>query len=537
MAPFAVPSTFFILFLIFVMPSHSENTRRIAKNTLMLYVRMLFGMLVSLYTSRVVLEALGVEDFGIYNVVGGLVSMFSLISGSLSASVSRFLTFELGRGDSERLRRIFSTAVWIFVAISIVVMLLAESLGLWFLNTHMTIPANRMVAANWVFHLSVAGFMLSLLTVPYNASIVAHERMSVFAYIGILDVLLRLLVVLFVAYAPVPADHLVLYGFLQLAAGILLQAIYWTYCRRHFQECHVERRFDCQCWREMTSFAGWNFIGSVSALLRDAGGNVVLNLFFGPMVNAARGVSQQVNNAVFGFVNNFLATVRPQITKSYAVGDMDYMMTLIFYVSRFSFYLLLCLSLPILFNTEFILGVWLKTVPDHTANFVRLVLLYSLCEVISYPLITVMLATGRIRNYQLVVGGLQMMNLPLAYVSLRMGAVPESILVIAIVLSFCCLFARLVMLRSMIGLSVRRFARQVLGNVAGIFFLALVLPFLFELFMSFAGWTEFILSAIICFLSASTVIYFVGCSNGERRFICEKTVVLVSKIRRGRKYP
>lgn len=512
------------------MPSHSENTRRIAKNTLMLYARMLFGMLVSLYTSRVVLEALGVEDFGIYNVVGGLVSMFSLISGSLSSSVSRFLTFELGRGDSEKLGRIFSTAVWIFVAISVVVLLLAESLGLWFLNAHMTIPASRMVAANWVFHLTVAGFMLSLLTVPYNATIVAHERMSVFAYIGILDVILRLAVVLFVAYAPVPADHLVLYGFLQLAVGVLLQAIYWIYCRRHFAECRVERRFDRQCWAAMSSFAGWNFIGSASALLRDAGGNVVLNLFFGPVVNAARGVSQQVNNAVMSFVNNFMATVRPQITKSYAAGEKDYMMELIFRMSRFSFYLFLCMSLPILFNTEFILTVWLKTVPDHTANFVRLVLFYSLCEILSYPLVTAMLATGRIRNYQLVVGGLQMMNLPLAYVSLKMGAVPESILVIAILLSVCCLAARLIMLRGMIGLPARRFVRQVMGNVTAVTVLSVILPLLFGCCVSLAGWTEFILSSVICLLSAATVVYFVGCSNGERRFICEKAVALMNKM-------
>ncbi len=512
------------------MPSHSENTRRIAKNTLMLYVRMLFGMLVSLYTSRVVLEALGVEDFGIYNVVGGLVSMFSLISGSLSASVSRFLTFELGRGDSEKLGRIFSTAVWIFVAISVVVLLLAESLGLWFLNTHMTIPASRMVAANWVFHLTVAGFMLSLLTVPYNATIVAHERMSVFAYIGILDVILRLAVVLFVAYAPVPADHLVLYGFLQLAVGVLLQAIYWTYCRRHFAECRVERRFDRQCWAAMSSFAGWNFIGSAAVLLRDAGGNVVLNLFFGPVVNAARGVSQQVNNAVSGFVGNFMTAVNPQITKSYASGDKDYMISLIFRTSRFSFYLLLVLSLPILFNTEFILTVWLKTVPEHTVNFVRLVLLLSFCEALSHPLITALSATGRIRNYQLIVGGLLMMNLPLAYVSLCFGAPAESVFVIAISLSVCCLMARLVMSRRMIGLSVRHFVSSVILPVLSVSVAATILPVFFGAFSRLSGWMDFVASALLCVTSASLMVYFIGCTNSEKRFIREKAHAMRHKL-------
>lgn len=504
------------------MPSHSENTRRIAKNTLMLYARMLFGMLVSLYTSRVVLEALGIEDFGIYNVVGGLIGLLTIVFGSLSSAVSRFLTFELGRGDDEMLRRVFSTAVWIFVAISVAVLLLAESLGLWFLNTHMTIPADRMAAANWVFHLTVAGFMLSLLTVPYNASIVAHERMSVFAYIGILDVLLRLAVVLFVAYAPVPADHLVLYGFLQLVVGLLLQAIYWTYCRRHFAECRVERRFDRQCWREMSSFAGWNFIGASAAILRDAGGNVVLNLFFGPVVNAARGVSQQVNNSIMGFVNNFLASVRPQITKSYASGDRDYMLSLMFRASRFSFYLLFTLSLPVLLNTEYILSLWLKTVPDHTANFVRLVLVYSLCETLSYPLITAMLATGRIRNYQLVVGGLQLLNLPLAYMLLSFGAAPEAILYVAIILSVCCLVARLVMLRKMIGLPVRDFVQSVLVNVMWVLVLSMVGPLLFHSISALSEWWTFAVSVVLCLASTLVFTYFVGCTRGEQHFIREK---------------
>lgn len=529
---FAVPSTFFILFLIFVMPSHSENTRRIAKNTLMLYVRMLFGMLVSLYTSRVVLQALGVEDYGIYNVVGGLVGMFSIISGSLSASVSRFLTFELGRGGGERLDRIFSTAVWIFIFIAFVVFVLTETAGLWFLNTHMAIPHDRILAANWVFHLSVSGFMLALFSIPYNASIVAHERMSAFAYIGILEVLLRLAVVLFIAYVPVAADHLVVFGFLQLAVYILLQAIYWLYCHRHFPECRIRWCFDRRYWREMSTFAGWNFIGASSAILRDAGGNVVLNMFCGPMLNAARGISQQVNNAVTGFSNNFLTAANPQITKSYAADDRDYMLSLIFRVARFSFYLLLALSLPIMFNTEFILAAWLKTVPGHTSDFVRLVLVYSILESISSPLVTVMLATGRIRNYQLVVGGLQMMNLPLTYVSLRMGAVPESILVIAIVLSVCCLVARLVMLRGMVGLPVRRFVRQVIGNVTAVTVLAMILPLLFGYCVPLAGWTGFILSSVICLLSASTVIYFVGCSNGERCFIRSKLVAVANKTLR-----
>lgn len=260
------------------MDAHAENTKRIAKNTLMLYVRMLFGMLVSLYTSRVVLQALGVEDYGIYNVVGGFVAMFSMISSSLSSSVSRFLTFELGKGNMDALKRIFSTSLSIHVVLSVIIVLLAETVGVWFLNTHMTIPESRLYAANWVFQASVFTFVINLWSVPFSASIVAHERMSAFAYIGILDIVLRLLIVLFIAYSELEFDRLIVYALLLVAVVCLMQMIYWRYCYRNFEECHIRLHFDAQYWKAMSSFAGWNFIGCTAGLLKDQGVNVLLKI-------------------------------------------------------------------------------------------------------------------------------------------------------------------------------------------------------------------------------------------------------------------
>lgn len=512
------------------MNSHAENTKRIAKNTLLLYVRMLFSMLVSLYTSRVVLNTLGVEDYGIYNVVGGFVSMFSLISSSLSASVSRFLTFELGRGDMQRLKDTFSTSLLIHIALALVVFVLAESVGVWFLNAHMTIPADRLYAANWVFQASVISFMFGLFSVPYNASIIAHERMSAFAYVGMLDVVLRLLIVLFIAYVPLQYDKLIVYSLLLVAVSISLRQIYWWYCRRNFEECRLHLRFNKQCWKEMSSFAGWNFIGSTSSLLKEQGVNILLNLFFGPIVNAARGIATSVNTAVISFTGNFMMALNPQITKSYAAGEKEYMFSLVERGSRFSFYILLILSLPILFETDFVLMLWLKQYPEHSVNFVRLVLILSLCDILSNTLITLQSATGKIRNYQMAVGGMLLMNFPLSYICLKMGCSPESVLLVAISLSICCLILRLVFLRRMVGLSVSAYLRNVCLNVFSVTFVSVIIPVCVKKLSNDVGWIHFLLVSFICVVCSLVSVYVVGCSKKERQFITQKIVSFKQKI-------
>lgn len=510
------------------MTAQQENTKRIAKNTLMLYVRMLFGMLVSLYTSRVVLQALGVEDYGIYNVVGGVVAMFSLLSGSLSAAVSRFLTFELGRKDLERLKKVFSSALCVHALLALVVFILSETIGLWFLNYKMNIPAERMIAANWVFQFSLFSFLLGLFSVPYNASIISHERMGIFAFVGIGDTILQLCIVLLIAYGGINADKLILYSGLLVLKGLLFQLFYFYYCRKSFEECRFRLVLDKPLLKDMTGFAGWNFIGASSAILRDQGGNILLNLFYGPALNAARGIANQVNSAIGAFVGNFMVALNPQITKSYAAAEYDYTFSLIFKGARFSFYLLLWLALPVLLNTQYILSIWLNVVPEHAVFFVQLVLIFSMCEAISNPLVTVMLATGKIRNYQIIVGGLQMMNFPLSYLFLKIGFLPEVVVMIAIVLSLVCLVARLIMLRGMIQLPVSRFLHNVCGKIFLVTVFSVSIPLLvrWKLPVNLYG---LIISCFVCLIWTAAILFIFGCSVSERRFLKDRLHALSVK--------
>ncbi|MEY8686599.1 MATE family efflux transporter [Bacteroides sp. AN502(2024)] len=509
------------------MNNNSSKSKRIAKNTLILYVRMFFLMLVSLYTSRIVLNTLGVEDFGIYNVVGGVVAMFSMLSGSLSAAITRFFTYELGRGNQERLHLIFSSSLTIQLGFALIIVILAETVGLWFLNVKMNIPDARMVASNWVFQFSILTFIINFICLPYNASIIAHERISAFAYISILEAVGKLAIAFLITIAPV--DKLVFYALLMCIVALIVRFAYGRYCKRHFSECIFRPVFDKSTLRQMTGFAGWNLIGAASVVLRDQGGNIVINLFCGPLVNAARGVAFQVNTAVQSFMTNFLTALNPQITKSYASGDHKYMMTLIFQGARLSFYMLLLVSLPVLVNTHYILNLWLNTVPEHAVLFVQLVLIFSLCESISQPLITAMLATGNIRNYLRLVGGLQMMNLPVSYLLLRVGMFPEIVIVVAILISQCCLVAHLLMLRRMIGLPVGEYLRKVYMNVIIVAIISSLLPILVTRYLS----ESFYGFALLCFLSVACTAfatYFIGCNSNERQFVIDKIRILVLNI-------
>ena len=511
------------------MVNASQNNKRIAKNTLLLYIRMLFMMAVSLYTSRVILHTLGVEDFGIYNVVGGVVAMFSAISGSLSAAISRFITYELGKGDKGKLVRIFSSSVTIQIGLGLIILVLAELVGVWFLNEKMNIPDGRMYAANWVFQLSILTFIINLVSVPYNAAIIAHEKMSAFAYISILEVLAKLVIVYLLIISPI--DKLIFYAVLMTTVALMIRFVYGYYCKRHFEECTYHFIFDKELLKKMFGFAGWNFIGAASAVLRDQGGNIVINLFCGPAVNAARGIAYQVNTAINGFVGNFMMALNPQITKSYASGDKDYMMTLIYQGARLSFYILLLLSLPVIINVHYILTLWLKIVPEHTTLFVQLVLIFAMSESISNPLITAMLATGKIRNYQIVVGGLQIMNLPISYILLRLGCIPETVLIVAICISQCCLAARLYMLKNIIGLSVRQYLRKVYFNVLIVTMLSAIFPYIIFYCLN-ETFINFILICVVSVISTFVVIFYVGSNKQERQFMLSKVKAIRSKLKK-----
>jgi O-antigen/teichoic acid export membrane protein len=502
---------------------HTKDTKRIAKNTMMLYIQMFFSMIVSLYTSRVLLNALGVSDFGTYNVVGGLVAMFSLISSSLSGSVSRFITYELGKGgDYNNVRRIFSTSLLIHIGLAAIVVLAMETIGVWFLNAKMVIAPDRLTAANWVFQGSIVSFTFGILGVPYNATIIAHEKMGAFAYINILQVILNLINVVFIAYSPWHFDRLICYALLTVGVSVLVQLVYMVYCRRKFEECYsLKLIWDNNIWKGIAGFSVWNFIGSLASRLKWDGVNILLNLFFGTIINAARGIAGSVNGAVTSFVSNFMTALNPQITKSYAAGDRDYLYSLINKGARYSYYIVLILVLPIMFEMSFVLTLWLKKFPEHTVAFTSLALILSLCDSLANPLITAQLATGKVKRFQLTVGGFLMLNFPLSYVFLKLGFIPEVVFIIAIVLSFLSLYIRLLFLRHDIGLSIFSFIFKVCGNVLLVTIISAILPAII-CYNFHDGLLRFFIVVIVSLVCTTTAIFFIGCSASEREFILDK---------------
>ena len=491
----------------------SSNNKRIAKNTLALYFRTFFSLLVSLYTSRIILNELGVTDYGIYNVVGGFVGMFTILSSSLSGAISRFLTFELGKGNIDKLNKIFCTSVNIQIILSILIVIVSETFGLWFLTEKMNIDPSRMFAAKCVFHTSVIVLVLDLITIPYNAIIVAHEHMKAFAYLGITHTLLKLVIVLLLPFFFF--DKLIIYSVLLLVTYVIIRILNGIYCKHHFSETNWHIYIDKSLMKEMFTFSGWTFIGSSSAILRDQGSNILLNLYVGPVINAARGIAEQVNGAINSFASNFMTAVNPQITKSYAANDKAYMLELIYKSAKFSLYLLLFLSLPIIVETPYILKIWLKVVPEHTVWFVRLILLYALCDSASRPLITAILATGNIKNYQLIIGAFQFLCLPISYFFLERGFYPEITLIVSLILNLCCLVVRLILLRSMIGLRVRIYIKEVVIEVVLIGIVSSALP----IYLSFRlpnSFSSFIVVIVLTLVITLLFIYCIGCSLSER---------------------
>ena len=510
------------------MEDRTNIAGRVARNTLMLYVRMIFLLIVGLYASRVILRTLGQEDFGVYTAVGGVVALFSVLTGSMSSAISRFMTFELGKREGADSPAVFNTAVTIQIVLAAVIVLLSEPIGLWWLHSKMNIPPDRMGAAFWVLQLSLLTFVANLLSVPYNAAIIAHEKMDAFAYIGILEGLLKLLIAYLVAVSPI--DRLVFYAALMAGVSVLVRLLYGFYCRSRFEEARYLFRFDRRYFREMFSFAGWNMIGSGSAVLRDQGGNQLLNLFFGPAVNAAWGFATQISTGVQRFVSNFITALNPQITKSWASGERDTMMRLVFKGSRLSVYLLLFLALPVMANAGWLVDLWLGKglVPPHTVSFIRLVLVYILVESVSYTMVTAMLSTGKIRSYQIVVGGIQLLNVPVAYLLLRSGASPEAIYWTAIALALCCLAARLFMLRGMIGLDVGDFLSGVLLNEVIVVAAASAVP-LWMAFSMEANLLNVLGNCVVCALCTGLSVWFLGLSADERK---EAAGMVCSKFRR-----
>ena len=508
----------------------SDNNKRIAKNTLLLYVRMLFTMAVSLFTSRVILNTLGVEDYGINNVVGGIVTMFSVLSGSLSSSISRFITFELGKGNIERLKTIFSTGVNIQLGMSVLIIIIAEAVGIWFLNAKMNIPADRMVAANWVFQCAILTFVLNLLSVPYNAAIIAHEKMSAFAYISVVEVTLKLIIVYMLTISPF--DRLKTYAVLLLCVGAVIRFIYGYYCKRHFEECTYHFVFDKPVLKEMTGFAGWNFLGNGAYMLNTQGVNILMNLYFGVAVNAARGIATQVDAALKQFVNNFTTAVNPQITKSYAQGDLDYMHKLVCRSAKFSAFLMMFFAVPIILETNTILTIWLKTVPDYAVIFLQWIIISSFMDtVLANSLVTSMFATGKIKRYQIIVTTVGCLVFPLSWIAFKLGFEPQVGYILYFFIYTILLFVRLYLLKDMVKLPVMMYIREVLYKLAPVIVVGFAIPGILILTMD-ASWLRLILVCLLSVLVTAASEYFIGLSNKEKDFVAEKIKLVIGKIKK-----
>ena len=503
------------------MSDNTQNSKRIAKNTILLYFRMILMMGVSLYTSRVVLQALGVNDYGIYTAVGGTVALFGVISNSLSTATQRFITHALGKKDPEYLSRTFSTSVLIHICMCIVIVLLAETIGLWFLNNEMQIPAERVHAATVVYQCAVASSVIMIMSVPYNATIIAHEKMGAFAAISILEAFLKLGIVFLLYLSHI--DKLIVYSILLLITQFCIRLCYTRYCRRNFEETKLRYIKDNRLIKEIGIFSMWSLLGNAAYISYTQGLNVLLNVFFLPTVNAARGIAIQVQTAVNQFVSSFQTAMNPQITKSYASGNLDYMHNLVFKSARFSFYLLYILSLPIFIECETILGIWLTVVPEYTVIFLRIILLTTLISAIANPLIISVKATGRIRTYEMSVGGLMLTILPISYIFLKLGYPPYSVFVVNLCVEILAQTLRIWITQKLIHFSLTKFIGEVIIRPLTVALIAAILPLtLYNILNS--SILSFLTVCSVAIISSCTSIYLLGLSKSERDMISNKIV-------------
>lgn len=488
----------------------------------MLYLRLFITMAVGLFTSRVVLNTLGISDYGINNVVAGFVSMFSLLTGSLSAAIGRFINVALGKGNTERLKTVFSTSVTIMLVMSVLILVIAEPVSIWFLNNKMNIPDGRMYAANWVLQFSLLSFVVNLISVPYNATIIAHEKMNVYAYMSIFDVTMKLIIVYMLYISPF--DKLITYSFLFLCVGILDRIIYGIYCGKHFEEAHYHFVFDKSLLKNMGEFAGWNLFGSGSYLFNTQGVNIVTNIFFGVTANAARGVANQVEGIVKQFVTNFTTAINPQIMKSYAKGEMDYLFSLICRGAKFSYLLMLLFVVPFMFETETIMRLWLKNYPPEAPLFLRLSMIGTMFDMLGNSTANAAWATGDIRKYYIYVATIGCLVFPISWGLFALGCPAYASYIVFMIIYFILIFVKVWIIKGLIGFSPKMFAKDVLARIFPTTVLSFILPGIFYFTMQ----PTLIRTGVVIVVSGvSTIvcIFYIGMTKHER----EKTIWLAFK--------
>lgn len=503
------------------------NNRRIAKNAFLMYMRMFILMPISLYTSRVILNTLGVEDFGIYNVVGGVIAMLGFLNASLSGASSRFITFNIGIGDHKKLKRTFGNILSIHALLALIILLLGETICLWFVYTQLQIPQPRFDAAIWVYHFSVISAILSILTVPYNSTIIAHEHMSAFAYLGIFDGIARLAIALMVNVSTY--DKLILYALLLLLLQIFDFIVYTVYSTLHFEETKSRPVLDKTEFYSLFKFAGWVMTGNLAVIGSTHGFNILLNLFFGPAVNAARGIAVQLQNVVKNFCYNFQIALNPQITKSYAQEDYQNLSVLIIRSSRFSFFLMLFLSLPIILEAPILLKWWLNVVPDYTVQFLRWTLCSTIIYALANPIVHTINSSGNLKTFQIAESLVLSLVLPLSYIALKVYNCPPVIpFVIYFIIELLTQIVRLIIVLPVAKITMKTYLEEVIIPIFFVLLFSLPLPIFASMIISNQYINFFTVSALSIF-SVGICTLYMGCNKGERAFVLN---VIKEKIKR-----
>ncbi len=495
----------------------ADKNATIAKNTLFLSIRMVFVLMVSLYTSRVFLNTLGIVDYGISNVVAGFVSMFGFLNTSLANGIQRFYNSELGKTGKDGVTKVYNTSLVIQSIIALVVFIFVETFGLWYLYEKMVIPAERFNVAFWLFQFSTVSSILVIIQTPFSAAIMAYEKMDYFAFVSILDVILKLGLAIVLPYLN--ADHLLMYGLFVMLITLLSFFLYWGYSKYNFKELHLKKIYSKGMFKEMISFSGWNLFGTFACMIREQGLNMLLNLFFGPVVNAARGVAYQVSGALQGLVSNLGLAAKPQMIQSYATGDPSRTIKLMYAMSKISFIFLLILAVPIILNINYILHIWLgKAVPEHSAAFIMLIILANFMNNLNAPLSNVVYAIGEMRNYEITFSIINLMIIPLSYVALRWGAPAETAFIIYFIMAIFVQFGCLLVLKTLIKVSMRKYVKELIFPM--ILMVAVVVPISFGLNQLMS---EGFLRVIVEFTTLSIIscitFYFVGLNNTEKDIV------------------
>jgi len=493
-----------------------------------LYFRMLLTLVVGLYTSRVVLQTLGISDYGLYNVVGGIITLFTFINSTLASGTQRFMSYALGEQNFNKMRSVFSTAIYLHALSSLIIVIIAEVVGLWLLYNKMQIPEGRMDAAFWVFQFSIFATMVKMMEVPYMATLIAHERMNIYAYISIYDVVMKLLIVFMIQI--VDYDKLILYAFLLFIVHISSALIYLFYCRSKYNETHSIVGFNKSTFKEIASFSGWNIFGCGAVALQGQGVNILLNMFFGTVVNAARGIAFQVNGIILQFVHNFQVAVNPQIVKLYASGQKDEMFKLVLNNSKFAAFLFLIIAIPAFVEIEFVLRIWLGEYPDYAPVFLRIIIVQSLIQTMTRPVVMAVHAVGKMKEVNLTSGVALLLILPVTYILLKLGVDPAMVFIVNIIPWLLETFFELYFEKKFIDFPIWGFYKKVYGVVFPIALLIFAIPYLAHLFLPLEGWCRFLVVSTISLVTSGFVIFYFGLSKHLREMVLEKAKSTVTSI-------